>query len=44
MNKEIQPTELNNALFSDALNLRFKAQHKYIYPSAEEIVKEVKNE
>lgn len=41
--QEIEANDMNSVLLAEALNLRFQAQHKHIYPTAEDIVSEVLN-
>ena len=43
MNKEMQPTDENSAILSIALQKQIEAQHRKIYPTAEDIVGELNN-
>ena len=43
MNKEIQPTDMNSAILTEAIILRFKAHQQRNSHFAEELVNEVKN-
>ena len=44
MNNEMQPTETNSAIMSIAIQSRIEASRREMYPTAEEIVMDLKGE